>query len=308
MATVPEPVFAANLMRGTRWRWLFQKRIVPIALTYSGLLLAPFCFSWSGILIAFCLLVLTGLGVTVGLHRLLAHRCFATYKWLERALATLGALAFQGGVIDWVAIHRMHHAHADTDHDPHSPKDNFWHGHFLWLFRYDPRVADSDLKARYVKDLYQDHYIRFLEDWSIHLQVLLFLALYFAGEVLGSGLGLSWSVYGVFVRAALLQQIAWLVNSALHTWGYRSYETRDRSVNCWWLALPSLGEAWHNNHHAFPRSARFGFRWYELDLGFAAIQFLHGLRLAWDVNVPEHESLYQARCRESHRYGDRNGL
>jgi fatty-acid desaturase len=271
---------------GARRWWLFQKRILPIALTYLGLLLAPWCFSISGVVVAMFLLIATGLGVTVGLHRLLAHRSFSTYGWLERTLATLGALAFQGGVVDWVAIHRLHHAHTDSDGDPHTPKDSFWRGYFLWLFRYDPRVADGSLKARYVKDLCKDPYMTFLEDWSIGLQVLLFVVLYLVGEFVGHNLGLSWAVYGVFVRVAALQQIAWLVNSVSHKWGYRTFATRDQSVNCWWLAYPALGEAWHNNHHAFPKSARFGLRWYELDLGFVAIRLLQSLYLAWDVIAP----------------------
>ena len=265
-----------------KW-WLFQKRIIPITLIYSGLFLAPLCFSIAGVVVAVLLLVLTGLGVTVGLHRLLAHRSFSTYQWLERTLATFGALAFQGGVVDWVAIHRLHHAHSDTDDDPHTPKDSFWRAHFLWLFRYDPRVADECLKTRYVKDLRKDSYMQFLEDWSIGLQVLLFLVLYLVGKYVGPGSGLSWAVYGVFVRVAALQQIAWLVNSVSHKWGYRTYATRDLSVNCWWLTLPALGEGWHNNHHAFPRSAKFGLRWYEIDLGFVAIRLLEALHLAWDV-------------------------
>jgi fatty-acid desaturase len=240
---------------GAKGWWLFKKRILPITLTYSGLVLAPLCFSISGAVVAILLLVLTGLGVTVGLHRLLAHRSFSTYPWLARILATLGALAFQGGVVDWVAIHRMHHAHSDTAGDPHSPKDSFWRGHFLWLFHYDPRVADESWKARYVRDLCKDRFMTVLEDWSIGLQVLLFVFLYVVGEFVGPDLGLSWAVYGVFVRVAALQQIAWLVNSASHKWGYRTFETTDQSVNCWWLTLPALGEGWHNNHHAFPKSA-----------------------------------------------------
>jgi stearoyl-CoA desaturase (delta-9 desaturase) len=277
----------------TAWasrRWLFQKRVLPILLTYAGTGFAPFCFSASGALVAATLLVLTGLGITVGLHRLLTHRSFATYPWVERALAMLGALAFQGGVIDWVAIHRLHHAHTDADGDPHSPRDSFWRGYFLWIFAYDPRVAVWPLKRRYVKDLCADPYLIFLEDWSLGLQALLFLGLFAAGEVLGQGAGLSWAVYGVCVRAAVLQQVAWLVNSASHTWGARRFATRDRSRNCWWLALLALGEGWHNNHHAFPRSARFGLRWYELDLGFLAIRLLKALRLAWDVAVPGPEA------------------
>ena len=156
-----------------RW-WLFHKRILPIGSTYLGLFLAPSCFSTSGVVVAVSLLLLTGLGVTVGMHRLLTHSSFSTYRWLERTLATLGALAFQGGVVDWATVHRIHHAHADTDRDPHTPKDSFWRGHVLWLFVYDPRVADATLKQRYVKDLLTDPFMTFLNDWSISLQVLLF--------------------------------------------------------------------------------------------------------------------------------------
>jgi stearoyl-CoA desaturase (delta-9 desaturase) len=272
-----------------RQRWLFHKRILPIALTYAGLVLAPLCFSISGVVVGVLLLALTGLGVTVGLHRLLTHRSFSTYRWLERTLATLGALAFQGGVVDWVAIHRLHHAHSDTEDDPHTPKDNFWRGHFLWLFRYDARVADEGLKARFTRDLRKDPYMKALEDWSIGLQALLFLFLYLLGTFVGPDLGLSWAIYGVFVRAAVLQQIAWLVNSVSHTWGYQTFATRDQSVNCWWLTLPALGEGWHNNHHAFPNSAKFGLRWYEVDLGFVAIRLLQAMHLAWDVKVPNEQ-------------------
>jgi fatty-acid desaturase len=272
--------------RARRW-WLFRKRILPIAMTYAGLAVAPFCFSLSGLALALLLLIVTGLGVTVGLHRLLTHRSFKTYRWVERCLATTGALAFQGGVVDWVAIHRMHHAHSDTAGDPHTPKDSFWKGHFLWLFRYDPRVAEPSFRAPYVKDLCKDPYMAFLENQSLGLQALLFLALYGVGELARPALGFSWAIYGVFVRAAVLQQIAWLINSVSHKWGHQSFQTNDGSVNCWWLTLPSLGEGWHNNHHAFPQSARFGLRWYELDLGFLAVRALQAVHLAWDVVVPD---------------------
>ncbi len=255
MATIEESATAAA-PGVTPWRrrwWLFHKRILPIASTYVGLVFAPFCFSVSGAAVAIGLLYLTGLGVTVGMHRLLTHRSFSTYRWLERTLATLGALAFQGGVVNWVAVHRIHHAHADTDDDPHTPKDNFWRGHVLWLFVFDSRVAVASLRQRYVRDLLTDPYMMFLENWSIGLQALLFAVLYSAGEFIGPELGLSWAVYGVFVRVAVLHQVAFLVNSASHTWGYTSFETGDRSANCWWLALLALGEGWHNNHHTFPR-------------------------------------------------------
>jgi stearoyl-CoA desaturase (delta-9 desaturase) len=138
--------------------------------------------------------------------------------------------------------------------------------------------------------------LTFLESWSIGLQVFLFIVLYVVGECVGPNLGLSWAVYGVFVRVAALQQIAWLVNSVSHKWGYRTFETPDQSVNCWWLTLPALGEGWHNNHHAFPSSAKFGMRWYELDLGFAVIRLLQFLHLAWDVVTPNDDKIANRRA------------
>jgi stearoyl-CoA desaturase (delta-9 desaturase) len=158
---------------------------------------------------------------------LLTHRSFSTYRWLERLLATFGTLAFQGGVIDWVAVHRLHHAHSDREADPLSPKDSFWRGYVLWLFEYDERIADESIKMRYVRDLYRDPFMVFLEHRWVSLQVLLFLLLYVSGELFGPYLGLSWAVYGVFVRSAVLQQMSWLVNTASHKWGYKNFDTRD---------------------------------------------------------------------------------
>jgi stearoyl-CoA desaturase (delta-9 desaturase) len=281
---------ALGLSRLQRLVWLFHKRLLPIVVTYLGLCLAPFTFSWSGLVVAGILLLVTGLGVTVGLHRLLTHRSFATFRWVKRVLATAGTLAFQGGVIDWVAIHRLHHAYSDTDADPHTPRDNFWHGYVLWLFEYDGRIADESIKARYVPDLMRDPYLVFLETWWVGLQALLFGLLYMTGELTEPHLGLSWAVYGIFVRSAVLQQMSWLVNTASHKWGYKNAETRDRSVNCWWMALLALGEGWHNNHHACPRAARFGWRWYEWDSGFLVIRLLQALHLVWDVRLPDHRN------------------
>jgi stearoyl-CoA desaturase (delta-9 desaturase) len=158
------------------------------------------------------------------------------------------------------------------------------------LFEYDARIAEEPIKARYVSDLVRDPYLVFLEKWWVGLQAVLFLFLYLAGECGGPHLGMSWAVYGVFVRSAVLQQMSWLVNTASHRWGYKNADTKDESVNCWWVALLALGEGWHNNHHASPRSASFGWFWYEWDSGFLAIRLLQALHLAWDVLLPDHSN------------------
>ena len=284
-----QPTTASSLTAWQKRRWLFSKRLLPIALVYSGAAIAPFCFSWSGLVVGLVLLLLTGVGITVGFHRLLTHRSFSTYRWMKRLLATLGTLAFQDGVVNWVAVHRLHHANSDTTGDPHSPKNRFWHGYCLWLFSCDDRVADERLKMRYVKDLCSDPFMMFLENWTLAFQAFLFVTLYAIGECFSPDLGFSWAIYGTCVRIATLQQSSWLVNSVTHTWGYRNHQTRDQSTNSWLVAFMSLGEGWHNNHHAYPRSARFGFGWYEFDAGFLAIRLLQSLRLAWNVVFPKDE-------------------
>jgi len=205
--------------------------------------------------------------------------------------ATLGGLPFKERNIEWVALHRIHHAYTDVDEDPHTPSKSFWRGHMFWVFERDPRVSDSSLRFRWVKDLCDDPYIVFLERWPVVLQVALMCVLYLIGEAVGRGLGLAWCVYGGFVRITVLQHVTWLVNSAAHKWGYRNTETKDQSTNNWVVALLTFGEGWHNNHHAMPRSASFARRWFELDLGFLIIRSLERLGLVWDVVVPERAEL-----------------
>ena len=269
-----------------RTRRLFYRRFVPILIAHLGALSAPFLFSPSALLVMLLAFVLTGLGVTVGLHRLLTHRSFRTYRLVRRAIATLGALAFQGGVITWVATHRMHHAFSDTHEDPHSPTRGFWWGHMLWEASYDERVANPELMMRWVKDLRKDRYLRFLERCEIPLQIAFFGLLYAAGEWFAPGLGLSWAVYGVFLRVALVQQVTWMVNSFSHKWGYRNDSTDDTSTNNWFVAILTFGEGWHNNHHAMPSSATFQRRWFEIDLGYMAIRALSAFGLAWALVTP----------------------
>jgi stearoyl-CoA desaturase (delta-9 desaturase) len=278
---------------------------VPILLGIIGFhllaLLAciPWLFSWSGLVWAVAGLYLFGtLGINIGYHRLLTHRGFACPRWLERTLSILGVCCWQGSPLSWVAVHRMHHQHSDEPTDPHSPRNGFFWSHMGWFMIYDPVLHNLSTYDRYVRDLLQDRFYRWLERprvWrNIHrAQYALFLGLgaltgfLCTRELWGSvQLALSWLVWGVFVRTVAVWHITWSVNSVTHIWGYRNFETHDDSRNNWLVGLISNGEGWHNNHHAEPRSAAHGMRWWELDVSYATIRAWELVGLARDVIRP----------------------
>lgn len=265
---------------GTNW-----PSILWIGMIHAGVVLAPFTFTWSALVVCLILYLLTSFGVTMGFHRLLTHRSFQTPKVVEYFLTVLGSLANQGGVLQWVATHRVHHAHSDKPGDPHTPRDGGWWAHMLWLLRHDPVLDDPAQRRHYVKDLAKDPVHRLLQRCHVLLPLALAGLLYGLGEVWG-GVGLSWLIWGIFVRTTYTYHATWLVNSATHMWGYRSYETKDDSTNLWWVGLLSFGEGWHNNHHAFPRSARHGLRWWEVDLTYLLIRLLSFVGLAKQVHLP----------------------
>jgi stearoyl-CoA desaturase (Delta-9 desaturase) len=233
--------------------------------------------------------LLTAVGVTVGFHRLLTHRSFQTYPWLERVFAVMGSLSVQGSVLDWVADHRKHHAHTDKEGDPHSPHvghgsglRGLWHAHTGWLME---TQGQADWK-RYAAELYEDEAMKrigksfpWLALASLAIPTLAGFALH--GFTAGGALrGLIW---GGLVRVFLVHHITWSVNSVCHFFGRRRFDIEDHSTNVAWLSLLSLGESWHHNHHAFPRSARHGLRWYELDPSALVIGALERVGLAWNV-------------------------
>ena len=280
----------ANPGRRRRWPRLNWPHILWWGVVQAGVVLAPFTFSWSGLVVCLALYLAAGLGVTMGYHRLLTHRSFRTPRPVEYLLTVMGALANQGGPLQWVAIHRVHHQHSDADGDPHSPRDGVWWAHLLWWMPHAPALDEPARYERYVPDMARDPVHRFLQRWNIALPLVLAGLLLVLGEA--AGVGLSWLVWGMFVRTTLLLHATWFVNSATHLWGYRSYATRDRSTNLWWVALLTLGEGWHNNHHAFPRSARHSLCWWELDMTYGFIRFLGLVGLASQIHVPG-KSLHQ---------------
>ncbi len=240
----------------------------------------PALFHWQSLVVMAVLMYVSGcVGIALGFHRVITHRSVTLWKPLEYLTSICGCLALQGSPIEWVATHRAHHAHTDSAGDPHNAYDGFHWSHFLWMVLPNPHLLTAAMKHRYAPELYADPFYRFLDRYGAIFTVVLAGALYAAG-------GLSFVVWGIFVRLALVYQLTWLVNSAAHTVGYRSFATADRSTNCWWVGLLGWGEGWHNNHHAFPSSARLGLRWYELDVTWETIRVLRALRLATHVKVP----------------------
>jgi stearoyl-CoA desaturase (delta-9 desaturase) len=247
----------------------------------------PGTFTWPAVIAGIVLYYLTGsFGICLGYHRLLTHRSMKLAKPLEYAVAILGVLALQGGPITWIATHRAHHAFSDTERDPHNSGRGFLWSHVGWLFRRNPARLSLEAEHRYAADLYADPIYRFLEATYVWWQVGLGVALLAIG-------GWSWVVWGVFVRLVCLYHATWLVNSASHLSGYRTYRAPggDHSTNNWWVALIAWGEGWHNNHHAFPFSARHGLRWFEFDATWWAIRVLSFCGLATEIKVPAAEML-----------------
>jgi stearoyl-CoA desaturase (delta-9 desaturase) len=247
---------------------------------------------WTDLAIFAVMYLLTAAGVTVGFHRMLTHRAFETYRPLKYVFAVLGSMAVQGDVIGWVSDHRKHHAYTDEEGDPHSPHvghgegwlaglRGLFHAHMGWLF-----VHHSGAEAkRFAPDLLEDRGMRLIARAFIPL-VGLGLALAFGlgylltGELAGALTGLLW---GGLIRVFLGHHVTWSINSICHFFGRRRFDTDDESTNVLWLALPSLGESWHHNHHAFPRSAVHGLRWWEIDVSGWVIRAMQRLGLAWNV-------------------------
>jgi stearoyl-CoA desaturase (Delta-9 desaturase) len=237
----------------------------------------------------------------VGFHRLLTHRAFQTYGLVQHCFAVMGSLAIQGPVLDWVADHRKHHAFADEEDDPHSPHTDagkgvllgLWHAHVGWLFRTQGQAE----KRRYCPDLLEDPGLRRIHR-SFPLLAVLSLALPFlAGFIWGGTLaaGAEALLWGGLVRVFVVHHLTWSVNSVCHWFGWRRFATPDRSTNVFWLALPTLGEAWHHNHHAFPRSAFHGLRWWELDPSGWVITVLAKAGLAWNLVLIDQQQQQQRR-------------
>jgi stearoyl-CoA desaturase (delta-9 desaturase) len=253
--------------------------------THAGVVAALWQTTWAAV--GTCVLlhaIFGGLGVCVGYHRLLTHRSFDCPRWLEYFLVLGGALTLQGGPLEWVAHHRQHHQFPDQQEDPHSARQSFWWSHMGWLFWRPSEEFRRETIRRFAPDTLRVPFYRFLERASVPLSFLLGAVLYALG-------GWPFLVWGMFVRLALTYHCTWLVNSAGHSFGYHNFQVKDLSTNCWWVALLTYGEGWHNNHHAFPASARHGLRWWELDPAYGFIRLLRAVGLAWNLRLPPADKL-----------------
>ena len=236
-------------------------------------------------LIMYCIM---GFGVTIGYHRLLTHKSFRTYKWIQYFFAILGTAAVQGPVLTWVSDHRKHHKFTDVLGDPHSPHVDYseslsglYHAHMGWLLK-DREVSDWRI---YAKDLCDDEVIRWINRRNDLIVLFGLLVPTVIGGILTYSLegALSAFVWGGLVRTFFTHHVTWSINSICHFHGFQDLTTKDYSTNVSWLALPSLGESWHNNHHAFPASASHGLRWWQIDISFMIIRAMEFFGLAWDV-------------------------
>ena len=258
---------------------------------HAGAVASLFYFSWEGLAICAVLHFVTAcLGVTLGYHRLLTHGSFKVPKPIEYFFSVCGMLSAEGSPIFWVATHRKHHVLSDLPGDPHSPNDGFWWSHILWFKPRVPKEDEEALFARWAPDMWKDPWHRVFDRIFPVFTILLGIGLFIAGEAMVEpGFGWSLALWGVCMRAVLCYHSTWFVNSATHIWGYRNYETTDRSRNLWWVALASYGEGWHNNHHAYQRLARHGHRWWEIDVTWMVIHTLQILGIATNVQdrIPE---------------------
>ncbi len=252
---------------------------IVMVVFHIGAIAALFMFSWKPFLVAILLWwIAGGFGIGMGYHRLLTHRGYKTFKWVEYLLTICATLTLEGGPIFWVAIHRMHHQNTDKEGDPHSPSEGAFWAHVGWLLTGQTVHNDTATFLPYVPDLRKDRFHVWISRWHwIPITTLGLLLL-----VLGGWPYLFW---GIFFRTVLGLHSTWLVNSATHMWGSRRFATSDTSRNSFWVALLTFGEGWHNNHHAHPQSSRHGLAWYEFDPNWYGICALQSLGLAWDVKA-----------------------
>ncbi|MGE3467721.1 MAG: acyl-CoA desaturase [Pyrinomonadaceae bacterium] len=242
---------------------------------------AIFTFSWQNLAATLVMWVIAASwGVGIGYHRLLTHRGFTASKWMTRFLATCGSLALQSGPISWVTTHRVHHAFTDQEKDPHSPRKGVWWSHIGWIFKGVAQVQPETIRQKYSPDLMKDRYLLWLDKYYYVTTLMAAAALWAIG-------GWTMVVWAIVMRIVVSWHFTWLVNSATHLWGTRRFETRDDSRNNGFVAAVTFGEGWHNNHHAYPRSARHGLTWKEFDINWVQLLLLEKLGLISDLYAYE---------------------
>jgi fatty-acid desaturase len=257
---------------------------IVLIFLHIGAIAALFFFSWGRLAAAVVLYYFaTGLGISMGYHRLHTHRSYKVPKWLEYFFAVCGTLTLEGGPIFWVATHRLHHQFSDQPGDPHSPRDGAFWSHVGWILFGETNHNNTKVMSRYAPDLAKDRFYVWLNNYHWVPIVVLTGILYAIG-------GIPLVLWANFLRIVFGLHATWAVNSATHIWGKRRFDIRDDSRNTWWVALISFGEGWHNNHHAHPTSARHGLTWYEFDPSWLLIKLLKRLGLAKSIHVASVDS------------------
>ncbi len=253
--------------------------LIVHTLMHAGSVWALWHFSLNGLVAGFALYFVTMLGITAGYHRQLAHRSYDSVKVVTWFHAALASISLQLGPITWARMHRAHHVKSDTLEDPHPQIYGFWFGHMGWLLLSHPSIGRSELWRKEPKDLTKDPVLVFLEKFNFPIFLLSMVALYYFG-------GLSLFLWAGCLRVTLTSHLVWFVNSIAHRFGTRRFETEDLSRNNFLVALTTLGEGWHNNHHRFPGSARQGLFLYEFDFTWLWLNFLKRLGLVWNLKTP----------------------
>jgi fatty-acid desaturase len=268
-----EPVCLPN-RQNLNWPTTFA-----LILLHAGAIAALFMFNWRDVLIAvFMYWLATGLGISMGYHRLHTHRSYQVPLWLEYFFAFCGVMTLEGGPIFWVAVHRLHHQNSDHPGDPHSPRDGAWWSHVGWILLGETKHNNTRMMSKYAPDVAKHRFYQWLNNYHWVPVVVL------AAVMLAVG-GWSLMLWAMCFRIVFGLHATWLVNSATHMWGARRFATRDDSRNTWWVALITFGEGWHNNHHAHPTSARHGLAWYEFDISWIQIKLLKLLGVARRIQV-----------------------
>jgi stearoyl-CoA desaturase (delta-9 desaturase) len=268
--------FAPSTVDRTHWHTIFF-----VAAFHVLAVVALFTFSWPNLLAALvCWWIAGSWGVGIGYHRLLTHRGLTAPRWLTRFLATCATLAVQSGPIAWVTTHRIHHAFTETEKDPHSPRNGTYWAHVGWIFRGTAQMQPQAAIEKYSPDLIRDPYLVFIDKYYYVTSIIV-------GAVLLAIGGWTMVMWAIFFRTVVGWHFTWLVNSATHLWGSRRFETRDDSRNNGLIAALTFGEGWHNNHHAYPRSAKHGLAWWEFDVNWVQIRLLEKLGLFKNVYAYE---------------------
>jgi stearoyl-CoA desaturase (Delta-9 desaturase) len=254
--------------------------VVPLLSTAAAVyLLWERAVRWPDVILLLALYTATALGVTAGFHRMLTHRSFEAHPVVKALFLILGSMALEGPAIGWAADHTKHHAFSDQEGDPHSPLEGFFHAHIGWMWNH--KASDP---AVYCKHLLTDRLVVAISRTFVIWGALGLVIPCAIGGLVGGWMGaVTGLVWGGLVRICLAHHVTWSVNSVCHTFGKRAFVTRDRSRNEWIVGLLAFGEGWHNNHHAFPRSAFHGLRWWQFDLAGYTIWLLERLHLASHV-------------------------